>query len=79
MQSLMADKTAGPNSACFEIGRPLRDVHVDMFRELAARTTSLWARWRLENNLPKGGGRVGDTLGEDEQKGMNRKFIDPSS
>ena len=70
----MAEETAGPNSTCFEIERPLRDVRVDTSRELAARTTSLRARWRLENNLPKGGGRVGDTLGKDEQKGMNRKF-----
>ena len=49
----MADETAGPNGACFEIGRPIRDVHVDTSRELEARTMSLRARWRLENNLPK--------------------------
>ena len=75
----MTEETAGPKSACFKIGRPLRDVNVDTSRELAVRTMSLRARWELENNLPKGGGRVGDTLCEDKQKGMNRKYIDLNS
>ena len=52
-QSLMADETAGPKSAFFENGRTRMEVRIGASSELAARTMSLQARWRLEKSLPK--------------------------
>ena len=52
-QSLMANETAEPKSACFKNGRTRREVRIGASSELAARTMSLQARLRFEKSLPK--------------------------